>query len=265
MGLHAATAISCLGAGPAMKRRHLRTVHPVPGGDHADHGRHPVPRGGGLSASLGVAPLPQVDFPTIQVTAQLPGGSPETMASSVAQPPGAAILADPRRVADDLDEFPRDLDGHRSVRSEPQHRRCGQRHPGGDQRRRRPAAEEPADPADLSEGQPGRFADPPALGHLRHPTADRRRRCGGRAARPSGISQISGVAQVFIGGQQKPAIRIQVDPAKLVAKGLSLEDVRTQPHPDHGQQPQGQLSTAAATATRSTPTTSSRKPRTGIP
>ncbi len=40
------------------------------------------------------------------------------------------------------------------------------------------------------------------------------------------ISQISGVAQVSIGGQQKPAIRIQLDPAKLVAKGLSLEDVR---------------------------------------
>ena len=42
------------------------------------------------------------------------------------------------------------------------------------------------------------------------------------------ISQISGVAQVFIGGQQKPAIRIQIDPAKLVAKGLSLEDIRNQ-------------------------------------
>jgi HAE1 family hydrophobic/amphiphilic exporter-1 len=42
------------------------------------------------------------------------------------------------------------------------------------------------------------------------------------------ISQISGVAQVFIGGQQKPAIRVQIDPAKLVAKGLSLEDIRSQ-------------------------------------
>eukprot|EP01037_Dinobryon_pediforme_P012761 gene12761-12858_t len=40
------------------------------------------------------------------------------------------------------------------------------------------------------------------------------------------ISQISGVAQVAIGGQQKPSIRVQLDPAKLVAKGLSLEDVR---------------------------------------
>src|SRR3982750_3305066 len=35
---------------------------------------------------LPVAPLPQVDFPTIQVSASLPGGSPDTMASSVAQP-----------------------------------------------------------------------------------------------------------------------------------------------------------------------------------
>jgi HAE1 family hydrophobic/amphiphilic exporter-1 len=41
------------------------------------------------------------------------------------------------------------------------------------------------------------------------------------------ISQIPGVAQVTISGQQTPAIRIQLDPAKLVAKNLSLEEVRT--------------------------------------
>jgi len=35
---------------------------------------------------LPVAPLPQVDFPTIQVSASLPGASPETMASTVAAP-----------------------------------------------------------------------------------------------------------------------------------------------------------------------------------
>ncbi|WP_428978538.1 efflux RND transporter permease subunit [Chenggangzhangella methanolivorans] len=42
----------------------------------------------GLAAylRLPVAPLPQIDFPTIQITASLPGASPETMASSVAQP-----------------------------------------------------------------------------------------------------------------------------------------------------------------------------------
>src|SRR6202034_1338935 len=42
------------------------------------------------------------------------------------------------------------------------------------------------------------------------------------------ISQINGVSLVGIGGQQKPAIRIQIDPAKLVEKNLQLEDVRAQ-------------------------------------
>ena len=42
------------------------------------------------------------------------------------------------------------------------------------------------------------------------------------------LSQISGVSLVRVGGQQTPAIRIQVDPAKLVEKGLQLEDVRAQ-------------------------------------
>ncbi|HXS49619.1 MAG TPA: efflux RND transporter permease subunit, partial [Sphingomicrobium sp.] len=42
------------------------------------------------------------------------------------------------------------------------------------------------------------------------------------------LSQIAGVSLVRVGGQQTPAIRIQVDPAKLVEKGLQLEDVRAQ-------------------------------------
>ena len=58
--------------------------------------------------------------------------------------------------------------------------------------------------------------------------ADRRSATRADAQLAQQISQISGVAQVFIGGQQKPAIRVQIDPAKLVAKGLSLEDIRNQ-------------------------------------
>src|SRR5262249_43718788 len=41
------------------------------------------------------------------------------------------------------------------------------------------------------------------------------------------LSQIEGVSQVLIPGEQKPAVRVQLDPAKLAALGLSLEDVRT--------------------------------------
>jgi HAE1 family hydrophobic/amphiphilic exporter-1 len=39
------------------------------------------------------------------------------------------------------------------------------------------------------------------------------------------LSQIPGIAQVVIGGQQKPAVRVQVDPAKISALGIQLEDV----------------------------------------
>ena len=77
------------------------------------------------------------------------------------------------------------------------------------------------------------------------------------------ISQISGVAQVTIGGQQKPAIRIQIDPAKLVAKGLSLEDVRAPDRDHHRRQPEGQHRRRDAQPTPSTPTTSCRPRRTG--
>ena len=41
------------------------------------------------------------------------------------------------------------------------------------------------------------------------------------------ISRIDGVGQVSVGGQQKPAIRIQVDPRKVAALGLQLDAVRT--------------------------------------
>ena len=41
------------------------------------------------------------------------------------------------------------------------------------------------------------------------------------------MSQIPGIAQVNIGGEQKPAVRVQIDPAKIAALGISLEDVRT--------------------------------------
>src|SRR5580693_3659113 len=41
------------------------------------------------------------------------------------------------------------------------------------------------------------------------------------------LSQLPGVGQVLVGGQQTPAIRVQVDPARLANMGLTLEDVRT--------------------------------------
>ncbi len=39
------------------------------------------------------------------------------------------------------------------------------------------------------------------------------------------MSRIPGVAQVSVGGQQKPAVRVQVDPAKIATMGIQLEDI----------------------------------------
>ena len=70
----------------------------------------------------------------------------------------AADRPDPGRLADDVDELARRNRDHRPVRSQPQHRRRRQRHPGRDQRRRRAIAEGSAESADLSQGQSLRHA-----------------------------------------------------------------------------------------------------------
>ena len=134
---------------------------------------------------LPVAPLPQVDFPTIQVSANLPGASPETMASSVAQPLERQFAQIPGIAQMTSTSYARHRRGHDPVRPQPQHRCRRQRRAGRDQRRRRPVAEEPALAADLSQGQPGGFADPAAVGDIGYPAADhrqRRRRCPARPA-----------------------------------------------------------------------------------
>ena len=72
---------------------------------------------------LPVAAVPRVDFPTIQVTAQLPGASPETMAASVASILERAVLDHRRRHVDDLDLVARQHLDRPAVRPQPRHRR----------------------------------------------------------------------------------------------------------------------------------------------
>ena len=63
--------------------------------------------GAGLLAffRLPVSDLPNVDFPTINVSASLPGAEPETMASSVATPLGKGVFHDSGHRVDDIDEL----------------------------------------------------------------------------------------------------------------------------------------------------------------
>ena len=176
---------------------------------------------------LPVAPLPQVDFPTIQITAQLPGASPETMASSVAQPlerqfaqiPGIAQMTSTSYLGTAAVTIQFDL--NRNIDGAANDVLAAINAAGGQLPKNLPT------PPTYRKVNP---ADSPIL--LLSATSDSLPLTtvsdSVDAQLAQQISQISGVAQVVIGGQQKPSIRIQVDPAKLVAKGLSLEDVRNQ-------------------------------------
>ncbi|MGB7122483.1 MAG: efflux RND transporter permease subunit [Bradyrhizobium sp.] len=176
---------------------------------------------------LPVAPLPQVDFPTIQITAQLPGASPETMASSVAQPlerqfaqiPGIAQMTSTSYLGTATITIQFDL--NRNIDGAANDVLAGINGAGGQLPKNLPT------PPTYRKVNP---ADSPIL--LLSATSDSLPLTtvsdAVDAQLAQQISQISGVAQVTIGGQQKPSIRVQVDPAKLVAKGLSLEDVRNQ-------------------------------------
>jgi HAE1 family hydrophobic/amphiphilic exporter-1 len=176
---------------------------------------------------LPVAPLPQVDFPTIQVAASLPGGSPETMASSVAQPlerqlaqiPGVAQMTSTSYLGTAAVTIQFDL--NRSIDGAANDVQAAINAASGQLPKNLPS------PPTYRKVNP---ADSPIL--LLSATSDTLPLTtvsdAVDAQLAQQISQISGVAQVTIGGQQKPSVRIQVDPAKLVAKGLSLEDVRSQ-------------------------------------
>ena len=66
------------------------------------------------------------------------------------------------------------------------------------------------------------------------------------------ISQISGVGLVGIGGQQKPAVRVQVDPEALAARGINLEDVRNVLGQANVDLPKGTLNSPRQTYTLNT-------------
>ncbi|MDB5408690.1 MAG: acriflavin resistance protein [Rhodospirillales bacterium] len=174
---------------------------------------------------LPVAPLPQVDFPTIQVSAQLPGASPETIASSVTQPlerqfgqiPGVTQMTSSSTLGNSAITVQFDLG--RNIDGAAQDIQTAINAAGGQLPKDLPSPPtyrkiNPADAPVLilaltSDALPMIQVDDYAENIL-----------------AQHISQISGVAQVTIGGQQKPAVRIQVDPAKVASLGLSLEDLR---------------------------------------
>jgi hydrophobe/amphiphile efflux-1 (HAE1) family protein len=174
---------------------------------------------------LPVAPLPQVDFPTIQVVATVPGASPETMAATVATPlerqfgqiPGVTQMSSVSSLGSSVVSLQFDL--NRNIDGAAQDVQAAI------------TAASPQLPKNLSTPPTYRKvnpADSPILIVAANAQTIPLTKVDDFAENvvAQQISQISGVAQVIIGGQQRPAIRVQVDPAKLTARQLTLEDVR---------------------------------------
>ncbi|KAA3451761.1 acriflavine resistance protein B [Mesorhizobium sp. SARCC-RB16n] len=176
--------------------------------------------------NLPVAPMPRVDFPTIQVSTNLPGADPITMASSVTQPletqfaqiPGIAEMTSSSLSGSSQITLQFDLSV--DIAS---------------------AAGLVQSAINAAGGQlPKNLPNPPTYREV-NPTDSPIMVIGVTSADlplttvsddtytklAQVISHINGVAQVLVGGQQTPSIRVQLDPAKLAARGLSLEGLRT--------------------------------------
>jgi len=177
--------------------------------------------------SLPVAPLPNVDFPTVQISTSLPGASPETMASNVATPLerqfslisgitqmtsvnsqgstaitlqfelGQNLTTDFEQVQAAINaassQLPTNLPAQPTIRE--------------------------VNPSDAPIMIMSLNSDTIPLAQV-DDYAD--------VILSQQISRIDGVGLVTIGGQQKPAVRIQIDPRKVAARGLQIDTVRSE-------------------------------------
>src|SRR6202034_2258951 len=175
---------------------------------------------------LPVAALPEIDSPTIQVTAQLPGADPQTMASSVAtqlerqfgEIPGLTQMTSSSALG--YMQITLQFSRSRSVDTYAEYVQAAINAPAGQ------LPQDLLNPPIYRETNP---ADTPIL--LIALTSDSlpitKVSDYANSILAQKLSQVPGVGLVSIGGEQNPAIRIQLNPAQLAAEGLDLETVRT--------------------------------------
>jgi multidrug efflux pump len=189
---------------------------------------------------LPVSPLPQVDFPTIEVTAALPGASPETMASAVTTPlerhlgriaglnemTSVSTLGQTRitlqfDLSKNIDAAARDVQAAINAAS-------GQLPPTlpNAPRFRK------TNPADVSIIALALTSDVVDRGELYDVAS---------SILEQKLSQVEGVGRVFVGGGALPAVRVQVNPTVLQAYGLSLDDVRAVLNSANANRPKGEI------------------------
>ena len=176
---------------------------------------------------LSVSALPAVDFPTIAITATLPGASPDTMAASVAAPIErqlstiAGISALTSTSALGITTITVQFDLNRNIDGAALDVQTALTVAA----RRLPV--EMTTPPFFRKVNPGDF---PVLFVSLNSRDARRCRPSTNTGRPCSRSRsrsLPGVAQVLVYGGQKFAVRVQADPVAAAARNISLEDIRT--------------------------------------
>jgi multidrug efflux pump len=196
---------------------------------------------------LPVAPLPQVDFPTVSVSASLPGASAQIMASSVATPLerqlghiagvsemtsssslGSTSITLQFDLSRDIDGAARDVEaGINAARTylptnlpqNPSYRKVN-----------------PADAPIMILSLTSEKYDVTELYDQASTILEQK------------LSQIQGVGQVFVGGGATPSVRVEANPTKLESFGLTLSNVRSVLSLQNTLQPRGQISNSVLTA-----------------
>src|SRR5919108_1058033 len=192
---------------------------------------------------LPVSPLPQVDFPTIQVQAQLPGANPETMASSVAAPlerqlghiAGVTEMTSTSYLGSTTIVVQFDL--NRNINGAARDVQAAINAARGYLPPTLPnnPTYRKVNPADA----------PILILSLTSTTLDRGRMYDAASSiLQQKLSQVAGVGQVIVGGGALPAVRVELNPTALNRYGIGLEDVRAALSATNVNRPKGQFADA---------------------
>jgi multidrug efflux pump subunit AcrB len=175
---------------------------------------------------LPVSALPNVEFPTISVSAQLPGASPQTMADTVATPleeqftaiPGLSFMSSTSRLGATTITLQFALTS--DINADAQFVQTAINEAGGLLPKNLPT------PPTYRETNP---AQAPVLIYAVHSDAMPLYQVDeySNVMLAEQLSTVSGVGQVIIAGQQQPAVHVQVDPQALASRGISLTQVST--------------------------------------
>jgi multidrug efflux pump len=189
---------------------------------------------------LPVSPLPQVEFPTIQVQASLPGGSPETMASSVATPlerqfgriAGLTELTSTSYLG--ATSIVLQFDLNRNIDAAARDVQAAINAAAGQLPSNLPSKPtyKKVNPADAPILILALTSDAVRPG-LMYDAAD--------SILQQKLSQLEGVGQVSVGGSALPGVRVELNPSQMSNLGVSLEDVRTVLASANANRPKGEI------------------------